>query len=90
MSRYSWGFSLGVHHPVYEAMEDRLPAQRKPYAFYIHVPDVAAFLTQIKPALEKRLAGSIAAGYTGELKINFYTSGVRMAFEQGWRRTCGV
>lgn len=87
MSRYSWGFSLGVHHPVYEAMEDRLPAQRKPYAFYIHVPDVAAFLTQIKPALEKRLAGSIAAGYTGELKINFYTSGVRMAFEQGWITT---
>jgi len=80
---YSWGFSLGTHHPVYEALEDRLPVQRKPYAFYIHVPDMAAFLTRVKPALEKRLAESIAAGYTGELKINFYTSGVRMVFKHG-------
>jgi hypothetical protein len=81
--RFSWGFSLGEHHPAYDALEDRLPSQRKPYAFYIHVPDLPAFLLRVKPALEKRLAESIAAGYTGELKINFYTSGVRMAFEQG-------
>ena len=83
ISRFSWGLNLGDHHPAYEAMDDRLPAQRKPYAFYVRVPDLPAFLNRVKPALEKRLAESVAAGYTGELRINFYTSAVRMAFEGG-------
>jgi hypothetical protein len=47
------------------------------------VPDVPAFLTHIKPALEKRLAGSVAAGHTGELRVGFYTNGFRMGFERG-------
>ncbi|MBL8103057.1 MAG: GNAT family N-acetyltransferase [Anaerolineales bacterium] len=82
-TRYSWGFNLGDHHPAYEAMDDKLPAQRKPYAFYVRVPDLPAFLNRVTPALEKRLAESIAAGYTGDLKVNFYTSGLRMVFENG-------
>lgn len=82
-TRFSWGFTLGDHHPAYEAMDDKLPANRKPYAFYIRVPNLPAFLNHVKPALEKRLAESIAAGHTGELKISFYTSGLRMVFEQG-------
>lgn len=83
VTRFSWGFNLGEHHPAYEAMDDKLPAQRKPYAFYIRVPDLPAFLNRIKSALEKRLAESIAVGHTGELMVNFYTSGLRVAFEQG-------
>jgi len=64
-------------------LEDRLPAQRKPYAYYVRVVDVPAFLNRVKPALEKRLADSIAAGHTGELKLSFYRNGVRMVFEHG-------
>jgi GNAT superfamily N-acetyltransferase len=79
----SFGFSLGENHPVYEAMDDRLPAQRKPYAFFVRVANVPAFLNQVNPALEKRLAESVAAGHTGELKISFYREGVRMVFERG-------
>lgn len=79
----SFGFLLGESHPVYEALADKLPSMRKPYAFYVRVPDLPAFLKHIKPALEKRLAESIAAGHTGELKMNFYQSGIRMAFEHG-------
>lgn len=82
-SRTSFGFSLGEGHPVYEALDDKLPAQRKPYAFYVRVADVSEFVNQVRPALEKRLAESIAAGYSGELKISFYREGMRMVFEYG-------
>lgn len=79
----SFGFMLGESHPLYEALANRLPAALEPYAYYVRVPDLPAFLNHIKPALEKRLAESIAVGHTGELKINFYQSGIRMAFERG-------
>ncbi len=81
--RTTFGFGLGEDHPVYEALEDRLPAQRKPYAYYVRVPDVPAFLRKVRPALEKRLAESVMAGHTGELKLSFYRNGVRMVFEHG-------
>lgn len=82
-TRDSFGFSLGEQHPVYEALEDKLPVTRSPYAYYVRVPDLSAFLRHVKPALEKRLAESVAVGYTGELKLNFYRSGMRMVFERG-------
>jgi hypothetical protein len=77
------GFGLGEAHPVYDTVPDRLPRVRKPYAWYIRVPDVAAFLSHIAPALEKRLAGSPQSSYTGELKINFYRSGLCLKFDRG-------
>ena len=77
------GFGLGEQHPVYDAIPERLPRVRKPYAWYIRVPDLAAFVRHIAPALEKRLAGSAQSGYTGELKINFYRSGLLLRFEDG-------
>jgi hypothetical protein len=82
-TRTSFGFSLGEGHPVYEALEDKLPVQRVPYAYYVRVANVAAFLKQVTPVLEKRLDESIAAGYTGELKLSFYREGVRLVFERG-------
>lgn len=81
--RTSFGFNLGEEHPVYEVLDDKLPASRKPYAFYVRVPDVPAFLNHVRPALEKRLSESAAVGYSGELKVGFYTGGFRMAFEKG-------
>lgn len=82
-TRVSFGFSLGEQHPVYEVLEDKLPVARSPYAYYVRVPDLPAFLKHVKPALEKRVAESAAVGYTGELKVNFYRSGMRMIFERG-------
>ena len=78
-----FGFMLGTSHPAYEALTDSLPGVREPYAWYIRVPDLPAFIRHIKPALEKRLAESIAVGYSGELKISFYRDGLRLAFEKG-------
>ncbi len=77
-------FHLGRRHPFYQALGDSLaPASERPYAWYVRVPNLPAFLKHIAPALEKRLANSAAAGYTGELKLTFYRGGLRLAFENG-------
>jgi hypothetical protein len=78
-----FGFWLGEDHPVYHVIPDSLPRVRKPYAWYLRVADVADFLTLITPVLEKRLAESFMAGYTGEVKVTFYRDGVRLVFEKG-------
>ena len=77
------GFVLGEQHPVYDTIPDRLPRVRKPFAWYIRVPDLPAFLDHIAPALEKRLAQSPQSGYTGELKVSFYRSGLQFRFTNG-------
>ena len=77
-------FSMGESHPVYDACPGRLPLIRAPYAYYVRVPDVGGFIRHVAPVLEARLARSIAAGHSGELKLNFYRSGVRLTLEQGW------
>ncbi len=78
-----FGFGLGDEHPVYAAGEGRLPDVRESYAWYVRVVDVAGFLRHVAPALERRLAASDAAGYTGELKVSFYRSGLLLKLEQG-------
>jgi hypothetical protein len=82
-TRTSFGFSLGEQHPVYDVLEDKLPASRRTYAYFVRVPDLPAFLERVKPALEKRLAESVAVGYTGSLRIGFYNDGVRIEFLNG-------
>jgi len=79
----SFGFMLGAQHPVYEALGKDLPNQYKPYAWYLRVPDLPGFLNHIKPALEKRLAESIAVGHSREIKISFYRKGLRLVIEKG-------
>lgn len=79
----AFGFQLGPEHPVYEAFGDRLPRTWKPYAWYVRVPDLAAFLRHIGPALERRLAVSPFAGHSGELSLGFYRAGVQLVFEHG-------
>jgi len=76
-------FGMGAEHPVYDTISERLPRVRKPYAWYIRVPDLPAFVSHIAPALEKRLEESPQAGYTGDLKLNFYRQGLRFKFEEG-------
>ena len=76
-------FLLGLEHPVYQALGNALPAVNEPYAWYIRVPDLPAFIRHVTPALEKRLEDSIAVGYSGELKISFYKDGLRLVFEKG-------
>jgi hypothetical protein len=80
----SLSLELGGTHPAYDALGAEIaPFYERPYAWYVRVPDLPGFLRLIAPELERRLEQSSAASYTGELKIDFYRSGVRMAFEQG-------
>jgi GNAT superfamily N-acetyltransferase len=79
----SFGFWLGSEHPAYQALAGRLPYVRKPYAWYLRVPDLPGFVQRIAPVLEERLAGSVAAGHSGELKISFYRDGLRLSFDEG-------
>jgi hypothetical protein len=82
-TRTSFGFLLGAQHPVYETLGSNLPNQHRPYAWYLRVPDLPGFLHHIKPALEKRLAESIAVGHSREIKISFYRDGLRIVIEKG-------
>jgi hypothetical protein len=76
-------FCLGEDHPFCRITPTRLPEARRVYAWYLRVHDLPGFLRHIAPALERRLAQSVAAGHTGELKLNFYRDGLRLAFAGG-------
>lgn len=80
-------FEMGLAHPAYEAWQHNLPHEHRPYNWYIRVPDVIRFLSHIAPALERNLQNSVAVGHTGELKLNFYRSGIRILMEQGSIKT---
>lgn len=78
------GLRFGQSHPAYDALGDALAATSEPpYAWYVRVPDLPGLIRRVAPALERRLADSIAAGHTGELRLDFYRGGLRLAFEQG-------
>lgn len=79
----SLALSLGREHPAYTVVADWMPKMQAPYAWYLRVPDLPAFLRTIAPVLEKRLAKSVMVGHTGELRLNFYREGVKVAFEAG-------
>src|SRR4051812_13623726 len=77
-------FVLYGSHPLYDALGAGLTAAvEPPYAWYVRVPDLPSLIRRIAPALERRLADSSASGYTGELTLNFYRSGLRLVFEHG-------
>lgn len=74
-------FDLGAEHPLFDAIPNHLPREMKPYAWYVRVPEIPRFLNAIAPALERRLADSPEAGWSGDLRISFYRSGVRLRVE---------
>jgi GNAT superfamily N-acetyltransferase len=77
-------FWLGSAHPVYDVLGEALaPFYEPPYAWYVRVPDVLAFIRHIAPVLERRLANSAAAAYTGELTLDFYRGGLHLVFAKG-------
>lgn len=81
-------FHFGTEHPAYALFNSKLPRTHAPYAWYVRVPDLPGFLTHIGPALENRLAASAMAGYSGNLDLNFYKTGIRLSFEEGRLKDC--
>jgi len=76
-------FWLGAAHPAYQALGESLEKLSPPYAWYLRVPDLPAFVRHVAPALERRLVGSIVEGYSGALRLNFYRDTLRLVFERG-------
>jgi hypothetical protein len=75
--------ALERDHPLYRAIPKNLVRDLKPSPWYIRIPDMIAFLRKIRPALELHLVGTVAEGYSGELNLNFFRSGIRLVFERG-------
>jgi hypothetical protein len=87
-------FYLDQNNPIYAALGKLDAKAEVAQSWYIRVADLPKFIQHIVPALERRLIGSAVASYTGELKLDFYRSGLRLVFEQGhltivedWRST---
>ena len=77
-------FRLGREHPWYEALGRRLaPRGRPPYAWYVRIADLPRFAWHIRSVLERRLESSIMAGYSGDLRLDFYRGGLRLVFVDG-------
>jgi hypothetical protein len=75
---------LGRQHPVYDAIGRDLMLKAPPYAWFVRFPDETAYLKAIKPQLEKHLRDSpIGAGFSGEVKLNFYKRGSTLKFQEG-------
>ena len=71
-------------HPIYLFDDDALGhIPDRQYAWYVRVPDIPAFLRKIAPALERRLADSIHAGYSGSLMIQLDRKGATLKFQDG-------
>ncbi len=77
-------FTLGTAHPVYAVLGDTLaPRQERPYAWYVRISDLPGFVRHVAPVLEARLRYSPLAGYTGDLRLDFYRGGLRLSFADG-------
>lgn len=74
---------FGTTHPAYAVAPGPKIALDQPYALFMRVPDLPAFLHHIAPVLEQRLAASVAPGHTGDLRLSFYRSGLHLRLEQG-------
>ena len=79
----TYNFWLGSDHPIYEVLHDKLPRAFPSYAWYVRIPDLVGFIRHIAPALEARLARSLLPNHTGAIRLSFFRSGIRLAFEDG-------
>ncbi|RSM86389.1 GNAT family N-acetyltransferase [Kibdelosporangium aridum] len=79
---------LGVTHPAYDVLADLLTRRPQQIGWFLRVPDTGAFLSRIAPALERRLTGTAAQAYTGDLLLHLYYYGLCLSFESG--RLAGV
>ena len=74
---------LGSQHPAYLASAEYLPEYRRPYNWYLRVPDLPLLVRRITPEIEKRLSQSPFCSYSGKLKISFYKSDIHLEFQSG-------
>ncbi|MFN8443502.1 MAG: GNAT family N-acetyltransferase [Caldilineaceae bacterium] len=77
-------FSYRPGDPISALLDERFEGSSEPpYAWYLRVADIPGFVRHVAPVLEERLARSILTGHTGELRLSFYRSGLRLQFDNG-------
>lgn len=74
---------LGREHPIYDAIGCDVMLKAPPYAWFTRIPDEVAYLRAVQPQLERHLEGSAGAGFSGELRLNFYQRGAHLKFQDG-------
>lgn len=75
------GWMLGTAHPFAGVVQ--FAAARRAYAYYLRTPDLPDLLRRLTPVLERRLAESPLVGHSGELRLSFYRSGLRLVLYGG-------
>ena len=75
--------ALESEHPLFHAAPPEWLHEIKTSPWYLRVPDRAAFLRRVRDALERHLIGTVAEGFTGELKLNFCRRGLRLELVRG-------
>jgi len=78
-----FNFALVGDHPAIKVASNNLPKRKRPYSWYIRVPDLLKFLQLVSPALENNLAHSACGGYTGSLNICLYSKGIEFNMQDG-------
>lgn len=76
-------FSINEGHPIYTALAPELEKPHRPYSYYMRVADLAPFLQLIAPVLEARLANSVMAGYSGQLRLNLARTFLALTWQNG-------
>lgn len=82
----SIAFYLPRAHPALAALRSLAPSPRDlddAYAWYVRVHDLPELLRRLAPVLERRLAASPFASYSGELLVDLYRDAVRLVFADG-------
>lgn len=76
--------ALPTGHPLYAAYPHTFRPATRPYGDdAARIPDAAGFLRRIAPALERCLAASAYASWSGEITLSRIEDGVRLRFEDG-------
>lgn len=76
--------ALPKSHPIFAALPRTFGITERAYGdVAARVPDLVVFLRRVAPALERTLAASPLAGWTGEITVSRIKDGLKLRFEGG-------
>lgn len=76
-------FNLPAHHDLARLTHAYNGHDRGAYAWQLMIPDIPALVRGVAPALERRLAASMFAGLTRDLRISFFREAFTLRFVEG-------
>lgn len=80
---------LDEQHPARLQLQFGIAHTSEPsYAWYTRVADYAYLLESLRPVLERRLLHSSMCGFSGEVQLSFYGTGISMVWQNGQLLSC--